>query len=128
MSGTKCPNCDTESMPESYPVRVNPDTLVEDKAVQLSNFEGVRSSSVLNDNSVELQIAQSAYETRNHFKNRRKFDSMPHIEVEDVNDGVVHLQFDLQQLPNIVTAFRCRDCGHVWDPELGDLNGATPTI
>lgn len=128
MSRIKCPDCNTELIPESYPVRVDPDTLVEDKSIQLSNFEGVKSSSALNGDTVELQIVESTYETQNHFKNRKKFESMPHIEVEDVKNGVVHLKFDLQQLPNIVTAFRCRDCDHVWDPELGDLNSATPAI
>ena len=128
MSATDCPNCNTDSMPQSYPVRVDVDTLVEDKALQFSNFDGVESAQKDSRDTIELQITQSTYDTHNHFKNRRKFANMPHIQIEDVDDGVVHLTFDTQQLPNIVTAFRCQGCNHVWDPELGDLNWATPAM
>lgn len=125
---SNCPNCNTDAMPESYPVRVDIGTLVEDKALQFSNFDGVKSAQPSQNNTVEIQIVQSAYDTYNHFKNRRKFDEMPHVNVKDVEDGVVHLEFDPQQVPNIVTAFHCRECDHVWDPELGDLNGATSVL
>lgn len=123
-----CPNCGTDTMPESYPVRVDSDTLVQDKSLQFSNFDGVESAEPTDSNVVELQIIQSAYKIHNHFKNRRKFSEIPHITVVDIDDGLVHLEFDFRQLPNIVTAFRCQECNHVWDPELGDLNWATPVI
>lgn len=125
---SNCPNCNTDIMPESYPVRVDTNTLVEDKALQFSNFDGVKSAETTKNNTIELEIVQSAYETNNHFKNRRKFEEMPHIKVKDSKNGVVQVRFDTRQLTNIVTAFHCPECDHVWDSELGDLNWATPAI
>lgn len=125
---TDCPNCSTDIMPESYPVRVDNIKLIKHKALQFSNFNGVESAQPIGENTIKIHIIQSSYNTNNHFRNRQKFADMPHIDVEDIKKGIVHLTLDTQQIENIVTAFRCPKCDHIWDSELGDLNSATPVI
>ena len=115
-----CPEC--EHIPvQSCPMSVDRESYARVQArIWPDVYDGIAGATVaeLNDaSSIRLDIDQDAYATENFFKHRRTYEEMSHVEVIDVEAGVVDVWF--RETQTTITAWRCPECAIVWDDTLG---------
>lgn len=121
----ECPEC-SHSPPTSHPTTVDAESYARVQAADWpQTYDGISDATVRTTGGpadavgIRLEINQSAYETENHYKHREQHKGTPNLVVEDVEEGVVDVWF--VDTDTMITAFRCSECGCIWDEELGIL-------
>lgn len=130
---TDCEKCGFDGMPQSHPANVGPEKYVTVQAeVWPETYTGMvdGSGEVVEDDGrygVRIDIDQSAYATENHFKDREKYEAMPHVEIEDIpGEDVVILWWGRETAT--VTGWSCPDCGYAWHEVIGELPDNYPGL
>lgn len=121
----ECPEC-SHSPPTSLPTTVDAESYAQVQASHWPRaYDGISDATVRTTGGpddavgIRVEINQSAYETENHYKHRNPHENTPKLVVDDVEEGVVDVCF--MDTTMTITAFRCSECGCIWDEELGIL-------
>lgn len=118
-----CPHCD-HFPPQSHPTGVSAESYVRVQSrIWPDTYKGITDASARVENEtpvLSLTIDQETYTTHNFFQHRRAYANKPHLELRDVDDGLVEIWF--HETARTITAWKCSNCGLIWDSTLGTLH------